>query len=496
MAKQNESRAKKGEGRLFIRTKAKKDYPAGTPGTKGHYWLAYYEPTGARDADGKAIKKQKRIKLKDEAGQPITKLEVAEEARKKIVRQVIAATEEERLAHLVASHRKATEEKEQAEEEANPPLEIKSAWDTYLSSNDTPETGEDTLKYYAAYWKRFRVWIGKKHSSLEYLRDISSKIAQQYATDLRSGDLTANTYNKHIGFLKLFFRVLGEPARLDENPFEKIKKRKLQTNVRRELTMEELKTILEKASGELQTLLMIGTFTGLRLGDCCTLKWGEVDLVRMQIKRVPNKLRHRSNARPVVVGIPPALAGKLAETPVSKRQGYVVPEYAELYTFRNDNGRLAKQPDISKRIRKHFRDTCGIQIYKEGTGPKKVPDPSGKHEYIWEHTGKRAVVEVGFHSLRHTYVSIQAERGTPQAVVQAIVGHGNPAMTAHYTHIGEQAARQAALAMPSNIVDAQFEELRDPIPDWAVELIKELTPENCSELKKQLLEENEKALMK
>ena len=493
MAKQNGSRAKKGEGRLFIRTKAKKDHPAGTPGTNGHYWLAYHEATGARDADGKTIKKLKRIKLKDDNGEPIKTLEEAEEARKKIVRQVIAASEEERLAHLVASHTKATEEKEKAEEEASPPLEITSAWDTYLSSNEAPETGEDTLKYYDAYWKRFRKWLKKKHSSLEYLRDISPKIAQQYATDLRSGDLTANTYNKHIGFLKLFFRVLDEPARLSNNPFEKIKKRKLQTNVRRELSIEELKTILEKAEGELQMLLMIGTFTGLRLGDCCTLKWGEVDLIRMQIKRVPNKLLHRSNARPVVVGIPPALAGKLSETPISKRRGYVVPGYAERYTFRNEQGRLAKQPDISKRLRKHFRDTCGIQIHKEGTGYKKVADPTGKHEYIWEYTGKRAVVEVGFHSLRHTFVSIQAQRGTPQAVVQAIVGHGNPAMTAHYTHIGEQAARQAALAMPSNIVDAQFEELPEPIPEWAVELIKELTPENCAEIKKKLLEENERA---
>ena len=488
MAKQDQSRAKKGEGRLFIRTKAKKDHPAGTSGTNGDYWLAYYEPTGARDADGKPIKKLKRVKLKDDKGEPITTQEEAEEARKKIVRQVIAATEEERLAHLVASHKKATEEKEEAEEEANPPLEITRAWDTYLASNDAPETGEDTLQYYSAYWTRFWKWLKKEHSSLEYLRDISPKIAQQYAADLRSGDLTANTYNKHIGFLKLFFRILGEPARLTENSFEKIKKRKLQTNVRRELSIEELKTILEEASGELQTLLIIGTFTGLRLGDCCTLKWGEVDLVRMQIKRVPNKLQHRPNARPVVVGIPPALAGKLSETPTSKRKGYVVPEYAELYTFRNDKGRLAKQPDIAKRLRKHFRDTCGIQIHKEGTGFKKVADPTGKHEYIWEYTGKRAVVEVGFHSLRHTYVSIQAEHGTPQAVVQAIVGHGNPAMTAHYTHIGEQAAKQAALAMPSYIVDAQFEELPAPIPDWAVELIKELTPENCAEIKKQLLE--------
>ena len=48
----------------------------------------------------------------------------------------------------------------------------------------------------------------------------------------------------------------------------------------------ELKEILEGATGDLQTLLFIGTFTGLRLGDCCTLKWGEVDLDRGLIEGI------------------------------------------------------------------------------------------------------------------------------------------------------------------------------------------------------------------
>jgi hypothetical protein len=33
-------------------------------------------------------------------------------------------------------------------------------------------------------------------------------------------------------------------------------------------------------------------------------------------------------------------------------------------------------------------------------------------------------------------------------VVQSIVGHGSPAVTRHYVHIGEGAARQAINALP------------------------------------------------
>ena len=481
-------RAKKGHGRLYIRTTKGKEYKAGTKGTGGFYWLEYLKPTGEKDLDGKPIKKKARVKLLTESGEPITTKPEAATAQEKIISQYVTATEKDRLIKLKAELEEATQEHHQAVEEANPPATIEEAWDTYLNSNDAPETGIDTLKYYAGYWTKFREWLEATDGNALYARDITSKIAQGYVSCLRQSDISPNTFNKHIGFLKLFFRVLEEPARMAENPFGNVKKRKLQTNVRRELSIEELKDILEKADGELQTLLYLGTFTGLRLGDCCTLKWGEADLVRMLIKRVPNKLRHKDNAKPVVVGIPPALYHKLSETPASNRKGYIVPKIAALYTYRNPDGRATKQPDLSNKIQNHLKDVCEIQIHREGTGYKKVPDPSGKHKYIWEHTGQRAVVEVGFHSLRHTYVSIQAENGTPQAVVQAIVGHGNPAMTTHYTHIGEQAAQRAALAMPSNIVDAEFVEIREPMPKWIKEKLGTMTAKNWKQIKTELLE--------
>ena len=94
------------------------------------------------------------------------------------------------------------------------------------------------------------------------------------------------------------------------------------------------------------------------------------------------------------------------------------------------------RPGITKQIRKHF-EACGIQCHKDGTGKKVIGGEVIK-------TGKRAVVEVGFHSLRHTYVSLHAERGTPAAIIQGNVGHGSPAMTAHYTHISDSAAVEVA----------------------------------------------------
>lgn len=490
MSENTTKRGKRGEGRLYIRTPDKKEHPAGTQGTGGNYWLAYREQTGTTDVTGKPIKKLRRVKLKDENGNPITTLPAAKVAQQKIVRQFIAASEEERLALLISQHQKASSEKK----DALPVMKLGEVWAAYEASSERPDSGEDTLRRYQGYWNKFREWLIRRKPGIQYLRDITAADANDYAVHLTQMKVSPNTYNKHTGFLKLLFQTLEESARLPGNPFEKVKRKKLKTEARRELSLHELKTVLETATGQLKTLLYIGTFTGLRLGDCATLKWGEVDLTRGIIRRVPSKTKNHE-AKPVTIGIPSALHAILSETPRSQRNGYVVPEFAELYTHVNADGKHIRQSMITEKVQAHFRG-LGINTHKPGTGSQIKPDPDKPGEYIEERMNKRAVVEVGFHSLRHTYVSIQAERGTPQAVVQAIVGHGNPAMTAHYTHIGEEAAKQAALAMPSNIVDAQFEELPAPIPDWAVELIKELTPENCSELKQQLLEENEKALMK
>jgi hypothetical protein len=47
-------------------------------------------------------------------------------------------------------------------------------------------------------------------------------------------------------------------------------------------------------------------------------------------------------------------------------------------------------------------------------------------------------------------------------VVEAIVGHSNPAMTRHYTHVGELAAGQAVAALPALIGDGKPEQPATP----------------------------------
>ena len=467
--KKAKTRSARGTGRLYKRTPDGKEFPPDNK-TPGVFWIQY-------TLNGK----RKRHALTGKDGKPITDLRKAEAERKRLTAPMRAGKREEQLEALTAALAQATSDTEQAITEAAPVIPLSEAWEAYLRNPDRPDTGERTLADYLGYWRCFVDWLTDHAPSIQDLRDITPKTAAAYAASLNGATTSPNTYNKHAGFLKLFFRVLCEEAGLKANPFEKIRRKSLKTNSRRELTIAELKDVLTTAKGDLQTLLALGTFTGLRLGDCCTLKWGEVDLDRGLIRRIPNKTA--KSGKPVLIGIPAALFDVLSMIPPDKRKGYVLPDYAAAYTYTNEKGQATRRPDITKAIQAHF-EACGIRTNKEGTGFKLVPCKHSPTGYKKEHTGKRGVVEVGFHSLRHTYVSLHAERGTPQALIQGNVGHSNPAMTSHYLHVNEETAVKTA-----QVLSLDEPKEKRIVPDWILKKLEKASEQNAMQIIAEIMEE-------
>jgi integrase len=407
--------------------------------------------------------------LRDVNGQPITTLEAARKARDEFMRPFTASTETKILEELNAKLQGRKAEIAKWEDEKNPPLAIGQTWNDFLASPNRPDSGDSTLRQYEFQWQAFADWMKKKHADILTLRDVTKEIAEEYASSLNHAKFSPSTYNKHLNLLTLVFRVVKHKAKLTGNPWESpkrgghIQRRRLVTNSRRELTIDELRNICQAANGELQTLLALGIYSGLRLGDCATLRWGEVDLPRGMIRRIPNKTARR-NPKPVIVPIHPILRDMLAVTPLNKRSEYVLPEMAALYA--------SSVCAVTDRVQHHLK-TCGITLHKPGTGTG----------------GKRAVIEVGFHSLRHTFVSLCRESNAPLAVVESIVGHSNPSMTRHYTHVGELAAGRAVAALPSVMSEAMQEPKReeDEILREIQTIAKTISAKNWREQKAALL---------
>jgi len=472
--RRSSDRQKRGQGRLYKRAADGKEYP---PSSRKHgvFWLEF-----------RVNGKRKRQALRGADDAPITTSREAEIERQRIMKPFTTADRAEQLRDIQDILAHTEDELDKIQQAAIPPLRLATAWDAYVKSQIRPRSGKATLANYERHLRAFSTWLAQHHPDVEDIAGVTSKMASNYAAhiDPDSGDCpcSANTFNKRTGFLKLFYRVMVEDERTETNPFAKIKRRPTHANSRKELTMEQVYKLVSTASGELQLLLGLGYFTGLRRGDCCTLRWSEVDLVRGIITRVPNKTgRRKDNPEPVKVGIPTDLHTALSSIPSAGRGTYVLPRLAAQYLDESRRDR------ISRVISRHF-ESCGICTTRPGTGKYKDPETGA-----WVDTGKRAVVDYGFHSLRYSYISHHAERGTPQAVIQANAGHKSPAMTEHYTRISDDTARQVAtaLSLPAPQSDAGGETggatPRKPLPDWARELIESLETGNIDSIKAELL---------
>ena len=154
-------------------------------------------------------------------------------------------------------------------------IALSAAWERWLANpNKDYDPKAKTLLGYQSIWKRFMGWVEPR--KLHFLHELSAADAEAYAGDLWKSKVSPATYNQHIKFLRSIFSALETEAGLVTNPWAKITSTKKSLGGgRRNLTMEELQTVLAKAEGNLRLMFIIGIFTGLRLADVVNLQGGE-----------------------------------------------------------------------------------------------------------------------------------------------------------------------------------------------------------------------------
>ena len=148
------------------------------------------------------------------------------------------------------------------------------------------------------------------------------------------------------------------------------------------------------------------------------MTWDCINFERKEITYIPRKTARRTGYRSVTLPMKAELYEALVDAVKWKgdnksRENYILPHIADRYA-RNHTG---IQKDVMKIIR------CA-------TGEETT---AGKARLQGQR--KLAANVYSLHSFRHTFVSFCANAGVPLAVVAEIIGHGNPIMTEHYSHI-------------------------------------------------------------
>ena len=281
----------------------------------------------------------------------------------------------------------------------------------------------------------FVAFMKSKHPDVKYINDVTSTHAEEYITRLRSQgrfnktvsssqgkyksrntQLSPATLNRFLDELKSTFASLMKQTGMLENPFADIESILETSETREAFTEQELELILKTAPPFIRAIFVVGFFTALREGDISTLRWSDVLWEHGVIRRKLLK-----TGAVVEIPIMPPLAEFLKQQ-MGNDEEYVLPEHAAMY-FENSVG-------ISYRVKKFLEDS-GIKT------TKKVPGRS------------RAVSIKDVHSLRHTFCYFAGVAGIPLVVVQSIVGHMTPEMTAHYTsHADRKTKREKLAALP------------------------------------------------
>ena len=304
----------------------------------------------------------------------------------------------------------------------NERLGLDEAWEAWLSNPKKRNPKPITVTNYHGQWERFRNWVTKR--DVAYLHEVTPAIAEDYATDLWSSKVSPSTYNAHTKFLRSMSKVLHTRAGLIGNPWADIPLMEKEQESRRNLTEKELTKVCETAKGSMRYLIALGLYSGMRLGDCVNLRWDEVDLKKGMIDHMPMKTRRKN--KKLQIPIHPVLQVMLKELRRTNKGKHLFPEERKLYA---KNGSA-----VSKQIQDFFAKDCKIKTQEAVK--------AGDHR-------KRAIVRVGFHSLRHSFVSLCAANRVPQVAIMDLVGHGSPAMTALYSHAGDEQKAQAIAALPS-----------------------------------------------
>jgi len=294
-------------------------------------------------------------------------------------------------------------------------------FEIFEKSPKRPECGAGSLARHERAWKKFMEYLRGIRPGVTSVADVTAADAEAFAGTIM--EMHSASYNVYIGSLKLIFRILGPPQ---GNPFREVGKKSNAGVSKKEFDASQLAAVFAAVDrdyplsmphrDEMKVLFRLGAYTGMRLVDCAMLKWADVNLDRGTINARPAKTA--KSGTQVIIPLHGDLRSMLEALPPGK--DYVLPGVAVRYQ--------ANPSGVDK--------TACMAIWYALTEVKSATERP------------KSIKGFGFHSFRHSFVSFCANAGVPLSVVQAIVGHGNPAMTRHYSHIGDDAMRKAVNSLP------------------------------------------------
>ncbi len=248
------------------------------------------------------------------------------------------------------------------------------------------------------------------------VKAISQEAIEQFAARLNEGDLAGATAGRCITIAGSIFKKGMQWGYLSRNPAEFVEKPKAAKPEIDFLEPDEIRRLIDATEEQHRCLILFACLTGSRQSEILGLRWSDTDLAagRVYIRQVLQGnqfFEPKTDNSKRAIDLPASLVDELKQH--QARQAIELEQNPHNLVFTSRTG----TPMISRNVTQR----------------------------IFEPALKRAELrKVGFHSLRHSYVSMLINQGENVKTIQALVGHASAKMTWDiYGHLFEGETKRA-----------------------------------------------------
>jgi integrase len=238
------------------------------------------------------------------------------------------------------------------------------------------------------------------------LASLAPADVERYVVALGQRGLSGRTVGLHVAAISTALNTARRQGIVPTNVAEAVERPAVVERTKRLFTEAEIGLLLNAAEGEWRTLVLLGAYTGLRLGDCAALEWKGVDLAAGTITTTMQKTGKEITIpmHPELLAHFESLAGTDAPEPL------VMPALAH----KRHGGRMGLSRSFLALLR-----TAGVAA-TDGKGHKR-----------------------SFHSFRHGFASRLMNAGVSPEVRMLLTGHKSKAVHQGYSHAELETLRGA-----------------------------------------------------
>lgn len=276
-----------------------------------------------------------------------------------------------------------------------------------------------------AYQGSLNHWIYPALGDLK-MPDITPANISSLLLSMQSKGKAHATCVKVYTILHSLFKMAYMTDVITTNPMDKVERPKPRKGELKDKDLEAYTTddvqrifkALEQEPLKWQALMRLLIDTGIRRGECCGLRWQDVDFKASTI----------------------TISGNLCYTP--QRGIYLdTPKSGKIRTIDVD-------PEIIHLLSKLRREQAAQAISKYVFTQQNSPEPmhpQSPARYMQKFSQRYGVPGLHPHKLRHTFASIAITNGADVASVSEKLGHSDKAVTLRmYTHADQESMRRAS----------------------------------------------------